>query len=98
MDNRTIDLRDPDDYIPFDEYKNLVQLYKERLKAKASDLQTYADSHCDCLTIKYGEPEHLGVKNPCITILKDGKYVMSFTDDDEAEKKVKEMIDNINKK
>lgn len=35
--NRVIDLRDPDDYIPFDEYEQHEQAAKERMKAKASD-------------------------------------------------------------
>ncbi len=97
MGNRIIDLRDPDDYIPFDEYEKHEQAYKMRLQAKANELQKYVDdtlAEKSPISVRYKETIHLGVVQPHILVNNNGQFYY-FTDCDKAENKVKEFVDGI---
>lgn len=93
--NRTVDLRDPDDYIPFDEYDAFEEAYKMRLQAKANELQRYVDytlGEKSPIAVRYKEPIRLGVVQPHILVNNNGQFYF-FTDCDKAENKVKEFVD-----
>ena len=93
--HRTVDLRDPDDYIPYEEYDKFEEAYKMRLYAKANELQRYVDdtlAEKSPISVRYKETMHLGVLQPHILVNNNGQF-LSFTDCDKAEKKVKELVD-----
>lgn len=93
--NRTVDLRDPDDYIPFDEYDAFERAYRMRLQAKADELQRYVDDTLgekSPIAVRYKEPMRLGVVQPHILVNNNGQFYY-FTDCDKAENKVKEFVD-----
>lgn len=93
--NRTVDLRDPDDYISFDEYDAFERAYRMRLQAKADELQRYVDDTLgekSPIAVRYKEPMRLGVVQPHILVNNNGQFYY-FTDCDKAENKVKEFVD-----
>lgn len=97
MKNRIIDLRDPDDYIPFDEYDAFEEAYKMILQTKANELQRYVDdtlAEKSPISIRYKETMHLGVVQPHILVNNNGQFYF-FTDCYKAENKVKEIVDSI---